>query len=582
MVGRTQKMKGHLGTKQDALLRGVLPWVLLLGLLARVSTVHAAERIDEWSPYDFNFTLGDKDDVSLTFRENTVFVLTVNQSNYIGKVELDSGDKDIFTLKDGVVVFEITENTTFPYRMNVELRGGMIGSSKLVAYAAGDSSGDRMVLGTDIVKVQTPFRILGTVATYILATWLVISYVIMAAKVEPKVLLEKIKPPWGIIMGMVCQFVLMPPLAFGLAKVFDLQGAIAIGLVLVGTCPGGFFSNIEVLLLDCDIVLSLTMTTFSTFLAVGMMPLNLLIYAQPFVSGNGHLETPFKSLLIQLCGLVLPLLIGVPFFHRFQKARQVCLKLVKPFTFILMLLGVVLFIPSQYYIFFGNWKTWTTSAVLPLIGAFLGMSIARIANFNYVFSITVAIETGCQNTLLAVSVAKLFYKEPEADIVAIIPLLIAMVTGFEGIAIAAVYVLGRYIRNRTRGEKELAGNVEGGRDSPGSDAEGNPSRGAVNEGLDSRDEPPSGPRFRQLIPTDQVYDDGVCIWPPAPEALMSPSPPSPQQQHQQPAEEANASDPPPGETPQRPHENLPVGALTTTDDMTCQSNGYVIGQHAWL
>ncbi|XP_022082324.1 ileal sodium/bile acid cotransporter-like [Acanthaster planci] len=563
-------MEGHPVAKRHCL-PGVRLWVFLLGLLAQGLTVNAAEGDIDRSPYNFNFTVGDEEDISLTFRENSVLRLTINQTDYIGRVELDSGNQQVFTLKDGTVTFFIKENTTFPFSMDIEFRGENIGRSELVAFAAGDTT-DRTTLGSVTVKVLTPFRTLGIVATYILAAWLVVSYVTMAAKVEPRVLLEKIKPPWGIIMGMVCQFILMPPLAFVLAKVFNLTGATAIGLVLVGTCPGGFFSNIEVLLLDCDIVLSLTMTTFSTFIALGMMPLNLLIYAQPFIDGNGRLQTPFRNLLIQLCSLVLPLLIGVPFFQRFKKARRICLKLVKPFTIILMILGIVLFIPSQYYIFFGNWKTWTTSAILPLVGAFLGMSIARIANFNYVFSITVAIETGCQNTLLAVSVAKLFYKEPEADIVAIIPLLIAMVTGFEGIAVAVIYILGRYIRGKTK-EKEPAGNAGnvGNSTETNSVTGGGQDNGIVNEGMD-QDEPP-GPegRFRQLIPTNQVYDDGVCIWPPSPEALMSP--PS-----QQPAELKNTDSP--FETVPRSNENL--GAMAVTDDPACRSNGFVIDQHAWL
>ncbi|XP_071785576.1 ileal sodium/bile acid cotransporter-like [Asterias amurensis] len=435
------------------LLFGIL---LVRGSWALKNTLH--DNYTDANGDNTSFEIGNNgSSVKLVFRQTSTWQLMVNSSDE-GTFEFRSADRRIFKPTEPITV-TVTENTSFPICVTVNFTGEYVGESYLEMFNINDTF---TPIGAVEVSVHPPFQTLGIIATVILTVWLVISYVIMAAKVEPRVLLDKIKPPWGVIMGMVCQFVLMPPLAFGVAKVFNLTGALAVGLVLVGTCPGGFFSNIEVLLLDCDIVLSLTMTTFSTFLAVGMMPLNLHIYARPFVDGNSNLETPFQSLLIQLCGLVMPLVIGVPFFHRFKKAREICLKLVKPFTLVLMILGVVLFIPSQYYIFYGDWKVWTTSALMPVLGAFLGISIARIANFSYTFSITVAIETGCQNTLLAVSVAKLYYKDPESDIVAIIPLLIAMVTGFEGLAVAALYYIGLFIKGKMKkGSDSTSYDIEG-------------------------------------------------------------------------------------------------------------------------
>ena len=390
---------------------------------------------------EFNFTIGTNEEIDITFKETVQFNMTVISTNLTGVIRLQSADTSVIELMEAVE-FIIGDNMSFPFTTRVNLHGQYVGRSGLKIVH------NSVEITSKTVNVNTPFKELGTVATIILATWLVISYVVMAAKVEPRILLERVRPPWAILVGMLCQFILMPPIAFALCKVFDLTGATAVGLVLVGTCPGGFFSNIEVLLLDCDLVLSLAMTTFSTLISVGMMPLNLLIYAQPFIDGDGRLETPFKELLIQLTGLVLPLVVGVPFFYKFPKARKYCLKLVKPFTFILMVLGVVLYIPAQYYVFFGDWKVWVTSSIVTLIGAFLGMGVARIANFTYITSITIAIETGCQNTLLAVSVAKLFYIAPESDVVAVIPLLIAIVSGIEGFTVVLLYYLYNFLKRK--------------------------------------------------------------------------------------------------------------------------------------
>lgn len=92
-----------------------------------------------------------------------------------------------------------------------------------------------------------------------------------------------------------------------------------IGIVLVGTCPGGWLSNIFSVLLDVDFTLSITMTFFSSIIALGMMPLNLLIYASPFTGDDSRLGTPFVDLIQQLVILILPVFLGIGLSYKFEK-----------------------------------------------------------------------------------------------------------------------------------------------------------------------------------------------------------------------------------------------------------------------
>ena len=75
-----------------------------------------------------------------------------------------------------------------------------------------------------------------------------------------------------VVLGAVCQFTLMPLLAFLLCKVFHLSPELTIGVILVGTCPGGTSSNVMTYLSHGDVPLSVSMTAVSTLLAPLMTP----------------------------------------------------------------------------------------------------------------------------------------------------------------------------------------------------------------------------------------------------------------------------------------------------------------------
>ncbi len=262
---------------------------------------------------------------------------------------------------------------------------------------------------------------------------------------QPKVIWSKMKPPWGILIGMLGQFFLMPLWAFALTKIFSLDSETALGLTFVGTCPGGWLSNIFSLLLDCDFVLSLTMTFFSTVLALGMMPLNLFIYASSIVSDNSQLQTPFTDLAVQLILLVIPVGIGMGLCYKFIKFRKICEKLLKPFAGVLIILALGLGIPSQLYIFQSPWQVWVVSSLLPIGGVIMGSLIAKIACLPKKSVITVALETGAQNSLLAKTMLDLFYPRPESDLVGRVALMISLISLVEGTVATIGYVAIRHV-----------------------------------------------------------------------------------------------------------------------------------------
>ena len=127
--------------------------------------------------------------------------------------------------------------------------------------------------------------------------------------------------PKDVIVGCVAQFTLMPFLAWALTQVFHLPTELAIGVILVGTCPGGTSSNVMTYLSKGDVALSVGMTAVSTVLAPLLTPLLTLLYAGQRVDVN-----PMSMFLSIVKVVLVPIALGFVvnhFFHAFTDRKSV-------------------------------------------------------------------------------------------------------------------------------------------------------------------------------------------------------------------------------------------------------------------
>ena len=130
------------------------------------------------------------------------------------------------------------------------------------------------------------------------------------------------KQPRDVITGCAAQFVIMPLLAFGLGKVFGLSDELLVGVVLVGTCPGGTSSNVITYLSKGDVALSVSMTSVNTILAPVLTPLITYLLLSTTVNVDTY------SMFISIINVVIiPIVLGFiinKFFGTFtQKAIKV-------------------------------------------------------------------------------------------------------------------------------------------------------------------------------------------------------------------------------------------------------------------
>ena len=121
----------------------------------------------------------------------------------------------------------------------------------------------------------------------------------------------------GVVCGLLCQFVLLPFLGFCVVKIFDLGEVYGVTLLVVTSSPGGSYSNWWCSLLNADLALSVAMTTASTILSLGLLPLNLIIWvtAAYGTRADRHLRWSglFLSIGVVLAAHLLGLAAGVAF-----------------------------------------------------------------------------------------------------------------------------------------------------------------------------------------------------------------------------------------------------------------------------
>jgi len=217
--------------------------------------------------------------------------------------------------------------------------------------------------------------------------------------------------PLDIFIGACAQYLIMPFVAYALVHVFGLDRQLAIGILLVGCCPGGVSSNIMSYLCHGDVAFSVGMTCASTLLAPLMTPLLMEITAGEIVEIDA--VGMFINILIVT---IVPIAIGCALNYYYSKSRHFAdiQSLMPGFSVIglacvvggvisavrdrLLAEGFLLFAWIFFVVFCHN-----------TLGYLLGYATGRIFGFNTAKKRTISIEVGMQNAGLATNLASNFF-----------------------------------------------------------------------------------------------------------------------------------------------------------------------------
>ena len=223
----------------------------------------------------------------------------------------------------------------------------------------------------------------------------------MGLTMKPRDFALGFKRPKDILVGTAAQFIIMPALAFGLSKLFQLDPALTAGVVLVGTCPGGTSSNVITYLSKGDVALSVGMTSVNTMLAPLLTPAITWLLLQTTVRVD--VWAMFWS-IIQV--IIIPVALGFVinrFFGKFTEKAVAVLPSVSTVAICLIIAAVVSHNAEKIY----------TSGVLVfavvilhnLLGYAGGFGLGKLLKKPPEKVKALSIEVGMQNSGLATSLA---------------------------------------------------------------------------------------------------------------------------------------------------------------------------------
>ena len=211
--------------------------------------------------------------------------------------------------------------------------------------------------------------------------------------------------PRDIAIGCVAQFTIMPLLAWLLARMFALDEALAIGVILVGCCPGGTASNVITYLAKGDLALSVGMTGVSTLLAPLLTP------ALTWLLAGKTVDVDTLGMFVNILWVVvLPIALGFAVKRLFPRATEKVVRFMPTVSSIAIAVIIALVLSV-------NARRLATGGLTVLVvvmlhnacGLALGYILATALRLSEPKRRALAIEVGMQNSGLAASLAAVHF-----------------------------------------------------------------------------------------------------------------------------------------------------------------------------
>ena len=257
--------------------------------------------------------------------------------------------------------------------------------------------------------------------------------------------------PKEVLIGTVCHYTIMPIVAYALVLGFGLSPELAVGMVLLGSCPSGTASNVMGFLAKADVPLSVSITTVSTLLAPIMMPFLVWALAGQWVTVSflAMAMTVMKVILVPLfLGLLVHRLIGEAYLAQMQKV----LVLVSAFA-VLSILGGVVAVNGAKIISLGVFMVLLVLAH-NLFGFALGYFVTGKLGMGKKQQHSVTLEVGMQNDALALSIASVYFA-PAVAIPAAVGAAIHQITGSLLAGIFARHMDAYEAKQQAAAQKEM-------------------------------------------------------------------------------------------------------------------------------
>ncbi|XP_003742981.1 ileal sodium/bile acid cotransporter [Galendromus occidentalis] len=270
-----------------------------------------------------------------------------------------------------------------------------------------------------------------------------LNYVNMGCAIDMHLIKETLKKPIGPIVGLVTQFGVMPSIAYVVATNFLDEAYLKLGLFTFGCSPGGGASNMWTVLLGGNLDLSVTMTFISTIASLGFMPLWLFTAGKTFFKEAAP-KIPFQNIVSGLVAMVIPLGVGLIMQRYCPKGTAFCRKILAPFSVMMIIFIVIFGTYANLYMFrLITWEIALATVLNVWTGFLIGIILARVIGLPWRDAIAVMVETGIQNTGVAIVLLGVSLPKPDGDMATIVPVAASTVTP---IPLTILWLALRYLR----------------------------------------------------------------------------------------------------------------------------------------
>jgi bile acid transporter len=262
--------------------------------------------------------------------------------------------------------------------------------------------------------------------TKLLGVMMMVIMLGMGASLTFRDFLIAFKKPRGVVVGLVCQYGVMPFLGYLLAVLLGLPPALAVGLILMGCMPGGTTSNIFTYFSKGALALSIMMTSVSTMVAVVLVPILISFYSG-LAGITGEFSIPAANVAQVLVVLLVPTVLGMV-LRKVNPNAGATIELIGSLLGIVVILFLIIsWVPRNYQLLLSTpWQVFFVSLGLGMFGMLLGYWLARALKQDKNRSRTISLETGIQNGPLAVLIVTLTFQGEMQQQVLLIPVLYSL------------------------------------------------------------------------------------------------------------------------------------------------------------
>ena len=269
----------------------------------------------------------------------------------------------------------------------------------------------------------------------------------LGAGLTPKDFALALRRPWGLFIGWITQFGIMPLTAYLLivAVLIPFSSTnemmfVALGALIMGSVPAGTTSNLFTYFSKGNLALSVTMTVNSTLWAFIMTPASLFLYTK-LLGLDESLSIEFGELALVIVGLIIPVTLGM-LLRKFSANIGAVLELFGSVIGLLFIpFLIIIWVPRNWQLLLTTqWPTYVVAIGLGLTGITVAYFISKLLRLHPMNARTIALETGINNGPLAIAVIVAVYIDnPGLDEILLVPALYSLFIVLISTAVTLVF-----------------------------------------------------------------------------------------------------------------------------------------------